>query len=105
MEELTSTSSENMSMVMVTFSDGTNMDMAALDLREKIDLVKSSLPEDCTAPTVMTINPDMMPVAVYACRRDLADLQNLAEDVFSPAIERVEGVASVDVSGGVENEI
>lgn len=106
MEELTSTSSENMSMVMVTFSDGTNMDMAALDLREKIDLVKSSLPEDCTAPTVMTINPDMMPVAVYALSgRDLADLQNLAEDVFSPAIERVEGVASVDVSGGVENEI
>ena len=106
MEELTSTSSENMSMVMVTFSDGTNMDMAALDLREKIDLVKSSLPEDCSSPTVMTINPDMMPAAVYALSgRDLADLQNLAEDVFSPAIERVEGVASVDVSGGVENEI
>ena len=106
MEELTSTSSENMSMVMVTFSDGTNMDMAALDLREKIDLVKSSLPEDCSSPTVMTINPDMMPAAVYALSgRDLADLQNLAEDVFSPALERVEGVASVSISGGVENEI
>ena len=106
MEELTSSSSENMSMVMVTFSDGTNMDTAALNLREKIDLVKSSLPDDCQAPTVMTINPDMMPVAVYALTgRDLADLQNLAEDVFSPALERVEGVASVEVSGGVESEI
>ena len=106
MEELMSSSSENMSMIMVSFASGTDMGAAALDLREKIDMVKSSLPEDVDTPTVMTINPDMMPVAVYALTgRDLSTLQTLAEDVFSPALERAEGVASVEISGGVSNEI
>ncbi|MBQ6058917.1 MAG: efflux RND transporter permease subunit [Clostridia bacterium] len=106
MKELASRSSENMGMIMVTFADGTNMDMAALDLREKIDLAKSRLPDDCSAPTVMTINPDMMPVAVYALTgRSLVELQSLAQDVFSPALERIDGVASVEISGGVSSEV
>ena len=106
MEEIMSTSSENISLVIISFADGTDLDEATVDLREQIDIVKSSLPEDASAPTVMKINPDSMPVTVIALNgNDLASLQALAEDTISPALERINGVASVSISGGYENEI
>jgi len=106
MEEIMSTSSENLSLVMISFADGTDLDEATVDLREQIDMVKSTLPEDASSPTVMKINPDSMPVTVVALNgTDLASLQALAEDTISPALERINGVASVSISGGYENEI
>lgn len=106
MEEIMSTSSENLSLVMISFADGTDLDEATVDLREQIDMVKSTLPEDASSPTVMKINPDSMPVTVVALNgNDLASLQVLAEDTITPALERINGVASVSVSGGYENEI
>jgi len=106
MEELMSTSSENLSLVMISFADGTDLDEATVDLREQIDMIKSALPEDASTPTVMKINPDSMPVTVIALNgNDLASLQNLAEETISPALERINGVASVSISGGYENEI
>ena len=106
MEELQSISSEGMSLVMVTFAEGTNMDNALVDLREKIDLVKSYLPEGASAPVVMSINVDALPVVQVGLRgSDLAELQNLAEDTISPALERIDGVASVDILGGYTNEV
>lgn len=106
MEELISSSQENMSMVMVSFADGTNLDNALVDLREKIDQVKSYLPEDANAPSVMKMDVDAMPVSTIALRgADLATLQAIAEDTVSPALERISGVASVDISGGYTNEV
>ena len=106
MEELQSVSSEGMSMVMVTFADGTNMDNALVDLREKIDMVKSYLPEDATAPVVMSINVDALPVVQIGLKgTSLSGLQTIAEDTISPALERIDGVASVDILGGYANEI
>ena len=106
MEELQSVSSEGTSMVMITFADGTNMDNALVDLREKIDLVKSYLPEDVSAPTVMSINVDALPVVQIALKgTDLASLQSIAEDTLSPNLERIDGVASVDIMGGYDNEV
>ena len=106
MEELTSISQENVSMVLVSFSDGIDLDNALVDLREKIDQVKSMLPDDANAPTVMKMDVDAMPVSVIALRgADLSTLQSVAEDTVSPALERISGVASVDISGGYENEI
>lgn len=106
MEELTSISQENMSMVLVSFSDGVDLDNALVDLREKIDQVKASLPDDANAPSVMKMDVDSMPVSVIALRgADLSTLQSIAEDTVSPALERISGVASVDISGGYQNEI
>ncbi len=106
MEELQSISSEGASIVMVTFADGTNMDNALVDLREKIDMVKSYLPEDASAPTVMAINVDAMPVMQIALKGTaLPSLQTIAEDTLSPALERIDGVASVDILGGYANEV
>ncbi|MBR3866824.1 MAG: efflux RND transporter permease subunit [Butyricicoccus sp.] len=106
MEELMSTSQENMAMVMVSFAEGTNLDNALVDLREKIDQVKPYLPEDANAPSVMKLDVDALPVSMIALRgADLATLQAIAEDTVSPALERINGVASVDISGGYSNEI
>lgn len=106
MDEIQSISSEGTSMVMVTFADGTDMDEALVDLRDRIDRVKGYLPEDADAPITMAIDVDSMPVMVVGLKgADLAALQQIAEDDIQPALERINGVASVDVSGGYQNEV
>ena len=106
MDEIQSRSSEGSSMVMVTFADGTDMDEAMVDLRGRIDRVKGFLPEDANAPMTMTIDVDAMPVMTVGLKgADLAELQAIAEDDIQPALERIDGVASVDIAGGYENEI
>ena len=106
MDEIQSLSSEGSSMVMVTFADGTDMDEAMVDLRDRIDRVKGFLPEDVDAPMTMTIDVDAMPVVTVGLKgADLAELQAIAEDDIQPALERIDGVASVDIAGGYENEI
>lgn len=106
MDEIQSLSSEGSSMVMVTFADGTDMDEAMVDLRGRIDRVKGFLPEDAEAPVTMTIDVDAMPVVTVGLKgADLAELQAIAEDDIQPALERIDGVASVDIAGGYENEI
>lgn len=106
MDEIQSLSSEGSSMVMVTFADGTDMDEAMVDLRGRIDRVKGFLPEDANAPMTMTIDVDAMPVMTVGLKgADLAELQAIAEDDIQPALERIDGVASVDIAGGYENEI
>lgn len=106
LDTLQSTSSENMSMVIIQFTDSTNLDDAMTDLRDKVSQVKSQLPDDASDPTVMSIDIDSMPVVQVALRgSDLAALQSIAEDDISPALERLDGVASVDISGGYEDEV
>lgn len=105
-DEIQSVSSENVSMVMITFADNTDMDEALVSLREKIDQVKSALPDDASSPTVMSIDVDSMPVIeIGLSGTDLAQLQTFAEDTIGPAFERIEGVASVDIMGGYSQEI
>ena len=106
LDTLQSTSSENMAMLIVQFTDSTDLDDAMTDLRDKVSQVKSQLPDDASDPTVMSIDIDSMPVVQVALRgSDLAALQSIAEDEISPALERLDGVASVDVSGGYEDEV
>ena len=90
LEELQSVSSENISLVVVSFADGTDMDNAMTDLREKLDLAKASLPDDASAPVVMAMDMDAMPVMEVALKgQDLASLQSTAEDTIVPALERI----------------
>ena len=104
-EEVQSSSSENVSMVMITYEDGTDTDIATTKLREKFNM--ATLPEDASDPIIINMNmSDMMPTAVIALMgEDLGQLQDLAEDVVSPALERIDGVAQVSVNGGLEQQI
>lgn len=106
LDTLQSTSSANMAMLVIQFTNHTDMDQAMTDLRDKVAQVKSQLPDDASDPTVMSIDIDSMPVVSVALRgNDLASLQSIAEDEIQPALERLDGVASVDISGGYEQEI
>ena len=100
-----STSSDGVSQVQITYVEGTNLDIAATKLREQFD--RLSLPDGAMDPIIININiGDLMPSAMIALQgEDLADLQALAEDTVSPALERIEGVAQVTVSGGVKQQI
>ncbi len=104
-DEIQSTSSENVSTIMITYVKDTDTDMAATKLREKFDMV--SLPDDASDPIIVNMNmSDLMPTAMITLiGDDLAQLQNIADDVVSPALERIDGVAQVSVNGGVSQQI
>lgn len=104
-EGVSSTSSEGVSQIQITYVDDTDLDIAATKLREKFDML--SLPDGAMDPIILNMNlSDLMPSAMVALiGDDLAQLQTLAEDTVSPALERIDGVASVSISGGVTNQI
>jgi HAE1 family hydrophobic/amphiphilic exporter-1 len=104
---VSSRTSEGSSIVIAQFNFGVDMDNAALEMREKVDLIKGLLPEDAEDPMVLKIDPNAMPIIQIALTSggDLARLQELAEDTFSQRLERLDGVASVDISGGYTREI
>lgn len=107
-KEVNSTSSENMSMVVLEFEGDTDMNAVSLDMREQLDMIKGYWPDQVGNPTIMKLNPDMMPVMVTAVdsdKLDTAQLSSLIEDKISPAVEAVDGVASVSTNGLVENSI
>jgi hydrophobic/amphiphilic exporter-1 (mainly G- bacteria), HAE1 family len=105
--EISSVSYEGRSIVIVEFNYGTDMDFASLEMREKIDMIKSFLPDGIEDPIVMKIDPNAFPIIQMSLtgENDLAGLRNFAEDVIKSRLERLEGVASVDISGGSENRI
>lgn len=102
-ENIISTSSENYSMIMLEFSEGTNMDGAKVDLASTIDQL--SLPDNCSTPIVMEVSMDMMPtmeITLDYDDMDIYELSRFAEDEIIPYLERQEGVASVEGMGLVD---
>lgn len=106
-DSIRSISSEGRSLVIAEFNMGTDMDFAALEMREKVDTIKGFLPNDADSPMVLKIDPNSMPIIQISLSTsgDLAELQSLAEETFSQRLERLEGVASVSVGGGFTKEI
>lgn len=108
-DTITSTSSANSSIVIIQFVDGTDLDMAAIDIREQVDLVKGSLPDDANEPIVFKMDVSALSsstiVGVTSDAMGLVELNTLLEDNIVSRFERIEGVASADLSGGIENEI
>ena len=104
-DTISSTSSDGVSQIQITYVDGTDLDIAATKLREQFDMV--SLPEDAMDPVIINMNLSaLMPTAMIALvGEDLSQLQTLAEDLVVPALERINGVAQVTVNGGVEQQI
>ncbi len=100
-----SSSRADVSEVTLEFSWGIDMDMAALDVRERLDLVE--LPDDAANPILLRYDPSLDPVMRIGVSGDgdLVRLRLLAEQEVERALERVEGVAAVVVSGGLKEEI
>ncbi|WBX81911.1 efflux RND transporter permease subunit [Virgibacillus salarius] len=105
-ETVQSQSQSGSSLVMLMFSNGTDLDQALLDVRESVDQVKGMLPDSAGEPNIMRFNPDQMPVMwVGLTGQDAAALTEVADDQVVPFFERQGGVGSVSVEGGKEREI
>lgn len=107
-EKINSISNENSSMIMLQFTQGTNMDSTMLDISGKVDMVKPMLDEAVGAPMLMKINPDMLPIVVASVDMDGMDIKEVSKYVekeIIPEFERVNGIASVSTTGLVEESI
>jgi HAE1 family hydrophobic/amphiphilic exporter-1 len=106
-KRISSISKEGLSLVMVEFSWGTNMDFAALNVREKIDLIKEKLPREAQEPIVMKYNPFDLPIMNLAVTGKVSalELREICRKYIKDTIEKVEGVASTAITGGEEREI
>ncbi|MFA4947609.1 MAG: efflux RND transporter permease subunit, partial [Candidatus Krumholzibacteriia bacterium] len=106
-EEITSSSSEGQSQVRVAFSWGTDLDVAANDIRDRIDRVLGRLPEDVTRPMIRKFDLSAFPIMFLSASGNLnpLDLRRIVEDQVKYRLERVPGVASVDIRGGLNREI
>ena len=100
-----SSSRADVSEVTLEFAWDTNMDLAALDVRERLDMLQ--LPVDAERPILLRYDPALDPIlrlGLYG-EDDLVRLRLIAEEQVKRALERIEGVAAVVVSGGLEEEI
>jgi HAE1 family hydrophobic/amphiphilic exporter-1 len=98
---------EGASLVTARFAWGTDMEFAALNVREKLDNLRDALPEQASRPVVLRTDPRSEPVLSLSVSggRDLPALKEVAELVFKRRLEQIDGVALAQVTGGVEREI
>jgi HAE1 family hydrophobic/amphiphilic exporter-1 len=102
-----SISKEGVSVVMVEFEWGTLLDFAAQDVRDKISWLADIIPEDADSPMVVKFNMSDMPILFYGITGmdDTIKLRQYVKDNIKTRIERLDGVASCWISGGLEREI
>ncbi|MFH1792004.1 MAG: efflux RND transporter permease subunit, partial [Candidatus Omnitrophota bacterium] len=107
LKRVKSVSREGISLVMAEFGWNEDMDFNALKVREKIDLVKARLPRESGEPLVMKYNPFERPIMTLSVtgKRSLSGVREVAERYIKDELEKVEGVASAAISGGLEREI
>jgi HAE1 family hydrophobic/amphiphilic exporter-1 len=107
LEQVNSTSSEGSSMVRLTFAWGTDLNEAADEVRTRVDRVRGRLPEDADAPNIFKFDSNSMPIMGIGVEGDYdaVTLREIAENDLSPRLERVAGVASVTIDGGLRRQI
>jgi hydrophobic/amphiphilic exporter-1 (mainly G- bacteria), HAE1 family len=106
-EHMESASREGVSMVVLRFAWGTDMDFAALNVREKVDALRGQLPERAQRPVMLRTDPRSEPIMAISVAGPgtLWSTKELAESVFRRRLEQIDGVAQAAVTGGLEREI
>ena len=107
-KNVTSSSMDSVSMVVLEFEDGVNMDTVSVDIQQKINQLKGSWSDTVGDPYVLKMNPSMLPVQVTALSydgKDITELSDFVTDTLSPKLEGITGVASVAVSGTVQHQL
>ena len=107
LESITSNTAKGQSRIMLEFGYGTDLDEASSDIESVISQVTYSLPDFASTPSLMRFDMSSMPIIRMIMKGDLAQdtLKTIAEETIQPMLERVEGVASVDVMGGAGKEV
>lgn len=106
-QRVESVSREGLSLVTLQFAWGTDMDFAALNVREKLDNLRDALPDQASRPAVLRTDPNSEPIMAVSVAgpHNLWELKELAESVFKRRLEQIDGVAQAAVAGGLEREI
>ncbi len=107
-KSISSTSSENYSMVILEFQDGANLDTLGVDIQQQITSLSAGWEETVSAPFVLKINPSMLPVMVSSVSKegmDNAALTAYLDETLLPKLEGISGVARVSASGTVRQQL
>ncbi|MCI1640167.1 MAG: efflux RND transporter permease subunit, partial [Bacteroidales bacterium] len=107
LKDITSQSKENVSLLVLEFKYGTNIEDAMNDVRDKLDMVNSSLPDGATTPVIFKFSTDDMPIMILSATagESLPGLDKILDDKVTTPLARVDGVGSVSVTGAPTREI
>lgn len=108
MKQITSTSAENYSMVLMELNQDVNMDSAMIEINNTVSSVSAAFDDGISSPTLMKMNPDMMPVMMASVDVDGMDAYEVSEyvtDTVIPKFERLDGIASVTAAGQIEKRL
>lgn len=107
LDELTSTSKDNMSLIVLKLNWGTKMDEVINDVRSYIDMVKDYLPSGCSSPFIMKFSTSMMPIIQYSvtANESYAGLDKLLNDEVVPQLNRVDGIGNISLSGSPDRYV
>ena len=107
-KDVSSQSSDNLSLVVLEFNDTADMNTAMIEINSEITTLSATWSDSIGAPTIMKINPDMLPVSIVSVVRDDMDILELSryvEEELVPQYEAINGVASVTASGVITQEV
>jgi HAE1 family hydrophobic/amphiphilic exporter-1 len=101
LKEITSTSSDGLSVIFMNFEYGTNLDEASNDIRSNLSFIENFLPEDSEKPTIMKFNSSMMPIIFYAitAKESYRGLEKILDEKIVNPLNRIEGVGAVSLAG------
>ncbi len=107
LKNLTSNSKENISFLQLEFNYGTDIEVATNDVRDKLDMVNSVLPDGATVPIIFKFSADMMPIMIMSATasESVDALDKILDDKVATPLARVNGVGTVSVSGAPKREI
>ncbi len=107
LKNITSQSEENVSIVSLEFEYGLDIDVLTNDVRDKLELVKSSLPDDATTPVIFKFSADLLPVMMISAtaKESMNGLYKILDDNVANQLARINGVGTVSISGAPEREI
>ena len=107
LKNITSTSRENTSIITLEFEYGEDIEALTNDVRDKLNMVKSYLPEGITEPVIFKFSSDMIPVVMISATADqsLPALYKILDDNVANPLARINGVGSVSITGAPEREV
>ena len=107
LKNLSSTSKENISLITLEFIEGVDIDVATNDVRDKLDMVNSVLPDGASLPVIFKFSADDMPIMIMAATADesLQALEKILDEKVATPLARVSGVGTVSIAGAPQREI
>ena len=107
LKHITSKSRENISVITLEFEYGKDIDVLTNDVRDKLDLVSSSMPDDAETPIIFKFSTDMIPILLLSVQADesMPGLYKILDEAVANPLARINGVGSVSISGAPKREI